>query len=59
MLLSHQAHAAVPDGLRTNPAARKKWLTDKGLSDSWREDAQQLLALLGPVLSAPILDLVT
>ncbi|HEY2515955.1 MAG TPA: hypothetical protein VGI39_34025 [Polyangiaceae bacterium] len=36
--------------------ARRTWLRENELQGSWQKDARQILALLAPVLSAPIFD---
>jgi zinc transporter ZupT len=36
--------------------ARKRWLAAQNLAGSWQADARQILALLAPVLSAPVFD---
>jgi hypothetical protein len=45
------AAANLPDH-----AGEKKSLQDAGLMGSWRDDLKQILALLAPILSAPLFD---
>jgi len=46
----------IPIEARSDAKARKDWLVAHDLSGSWRDDAQQILAMLAPVLSAPVFD---
>ena len=55
-LLAHHVDASIPAAVHDSEKEKKKWLREHGLSGSWQEDARQLLALLAPVLSAPVFD---
>ncbi len=57
-LLALHVSKSVPLAERKTPKARKKWLAEQGLSESWQKDARQVLALLAPILSAPVFDAV-
>lgn len=46
----------LPDGREQDINARKARLAARDLGSSWQHDARQLLALLAPVLSAPVFD---
>jgi len=46
----------IPASVKEDPVARKKWLDDHELSRSWLDDVRQILALLAPVLSAPVFE---
>jgi hypothetical protein len=56
-LLSWQIERAVPAGSRGK--AREKWLKDHDLFVSWQDDARQILALLAPLVSAPVFEAIT
>jgi hypothetical protein len=46
----------IPLEVRVDAEARQKWLVTHGLHGSWQDEARQILALLAPVLSAPVFD---
>jgi hypothetical protein len=43
---------------KIGPAEKEGWLAEHGLEGSWQEDARQILALLAPVLAAPVFDVI-
>jgi len=51
-------HAAIPPEQNTE-AAREEWLKANRLSSSWHEEGRQILAVLAPVLAAPVFDALT
>jgi len=54
MLLASYADALVPADLSRR--AKRKWSVEQGLAGSWQKDARQVIALLAPIVSAPIFD---
>jgi len=54
VLLAQHVDALIPKD--TTRRAKRNWLADQGLSASWQREARQALALLAPILSAPIFD---
>ena len=56
--LSWQVAQSLPHGAHDREA-RKGALEDLGITASWADEAKQILALLAPVVSAPILDALT
>jgi hypothetical protein len=50
------ASRLVPMDLRDDADARKKWLVARDMGGAWQDDVRQILALLAPVLSAPVFD---
>jgi hypothetical protein len=55
MLLASYVDALVPTDI-DSPRAKRKWLAEMGLAGSWQKDARQVVALLAPIVSAPIFD---
>jgi hypothetical protein len=53
--MARNVEATVP-AERKDEKAKRIWLREHHLSGSWQADAGQLLALLAPVLSAPVFD---
>jgi hypothetical protein len=56
--LSWQVRQSLSEGTRDRKA-RNGALEDLGITASWGDEAKQILALLAPVVSAPILDALT
>jgi hypothetical protein len=56
MVLAQYVDPLVPAAAREDPRAKKKWLAAHELLGSWQKDAQQILALLAPLLSVPAFD---
>jgi hypothetical protein len=55
-VLAWQARRMAPPGDARDRADDEKALEAAGLVSSWRDDLKQILALLAPVLSAPVVD---
>lgn len=56
MMLARYVEPLIPEAARSDPKARRRWLRVHDLSGSLQKDAQQILALLAPVLSVPAFD---
>jgi hypothetical protein len=56
-ILQNHIDKAVPKGKRTlGTQAREGWLKENGFSAGWRDDIKQILAVLAPVLAAPVFE---
>lgn len=55
MLLAGYADALVPTDLHSR-RAKRRWFVEHGLAGSWQKEARQVVALLAPIVSAPIFD---
>jgi hypothetical protein len=58
-LLGYQIERAMMESELPTLASRDKWLKNHGFSRGWKEDAQQILAIIAPVVSVPIFDALT
>jgi hypothetical protein len=54
--LAWRARCVAPRAELHDSAKEKKSLEDAGLVGSWRDDVKQILAILAPILSAPLFD---
>jgi hypothetical protein len=55
-LLSYQIHNAIPPAEAASAENRDAWLKKNELQSRWQDDVRQILAILAPVLSAPVFD---
>jgi hypothetical protein len=56
LLLHTHVQRVVSDAGLTTAKDRKQWLEDHDLSGRWQDDTRQIVAILAPVLSIPVLD---
>jgi hypothetical protein len=56
-ILQGHIDKTVPEGKQTRGTqAREAWLKENGFAAGWRDDIKQILAVLAPVLAAPIFE---
>jgi len=56
-ILQNHVDRLVPDGKQTRGTqAREGWLKENGFAAGWRDDIKQILAVLAPVLAAPVFE---
>jgi hypothetical protein len=55
-LAEFHARKAIPETEAGTLEAREKWLKENGLAQGFRAELQQVLAILAPVISAPIFE---
>jgi len=56
-ILQNHIDKTVPEGKQTRGTqAREVWLKENGFAAGWRDDIKQILAVLAPVLAAPIFE---
>lgn len=56
-ILQSHVDQVVPDGKQTRGTqVREAWLKENGFAAGWRDDIKQILAVLAPVLAAPVFE---
>jgi hypothetical protein len=58
-LLGFYSKRAVPVLELSSRAQRDQWLKEHGLDATWQDDARQILAIVAPIISAPLFDAIT
>jgi hypothetical protein len=58
-LLAFHVQKTMPSEFESSAVQLEAWLKYNGLGGTWQDDARQILAIVAPILSAPIFDAVT